>query len=168
MIQWWGKNNGREVTAPSGGTALSATGASSQTHLHTFISLASSNCKSQLSQTYQTSILALEQFWSPTVRRLGSQGIKRLYPVRCGPGTHGVTSQSNVWKGHAQRKEQAETPDTAHPDGTPDSKLGQPPRDAPQTATKQAVHVVNQEPTLSTTERTCTRPLITYPESNSR
>lgn len=77
-----------------------------------------SKCNNQLPQTYQTSILALEQFWSPTVWRLGSQGVKRLYSMRWGPGTHRVTSQSNVWKGCEQRKEGGEALDistlTAH------------------------------------------------------
>lgn len=63
-----------------------------------------SNRSNQFSQTYQTSILALEQFWSPTVRRLGSQGVERLDPMRWGPSTHGVTSQPNICKGRTQRR----------------------------------------------------------------
>lgn len=139
-----------------------------QIYLHTLISPTHSNFNNQLSQTYQTSILALEQFWSPTVWRLGSQGVKRLYSMRWGPGTHGVTSQSNVWKGREHREEGAEMPDTMHPHCTPDSKLGQPLRDAPQTPTKQAIYAVNKVQTLSATEMTCIYSPITFPETNWR
>lgn len=48
------------------------------------------------SGTYQTPILSLKEFWSSSVWRLGSQRIKRFYPMRWGTCTYRVTAQPYV------------------------------------------------------------------------
>ena len=76
--------------------------------------------------TYQTAVLALEQLWSPAVRRLWSQGVKGLDPVWGGPGAHGVTPQADVCKVVRGR---AECP-AAHPP-LAESRVPDPPARTP-------------------------------------
>lgn len=117
-------------------------------YIHTHSYPSQTYLSNKISQTYQTPILALEQFWSPSVQRLWSKGVKRLYAVRRGPGTHGVTPQPDVCKGHAHRKRELRAPDTTHPHYTLDFKTRAAQRDTPKDHNK-AAHLCRKQRTNS-------------------